>query len=1436
MRSQSRPVLWLAMASAIGACGGDDGRGRDVVEADGGDGTADGADGDDVARDSGADGDDGEDVALDSDGADGDVGHDVALDSGDDGHDGALDSDGADGDVVVGPVCGDGVAQGDEACDDGDLDDLDGCDRRCALTVVVPPPAVGEVIIDELMVSPTTPDPRGEWVELASIATANVNLSGCALADDGTDWVPFATEDSGAVELAPGALFLAASEGGAAAPQAGLVYHTMLLDDAADEVVLVCDGEEIDRVAWVPFAWPIVSGRALSLDPSRVDALANDAVGSWCAATAGTPGAVNPSCPQLDRAVDGCRLLAEASVRGFADAAVGFDVEVVEPGLTDLTPGVDASPELVIEVGVGTADADLGEPAAFAWSRALPKEGWEAPVGNAAADVWRGEVSAGVGGHAVLGRASRDGGASWTYCDRDGGALDAAVALTLVTSPCAHAACDAPPAATCAADGVHVDGFLEEGVCTPVDDDDFACAYVAERGDCGALGRVCADASGGAACGGVPPTPVAGELWFSELMLRPTATAGQWVELRSASDAPRLLTGCTLTTQDGGAEQARTWTIEAPTVIGAHGAVVIGASELFEDNGGAAVDRAWGADFGPLATTGMLAIACGDELDRVAWDTSWPGLDGGASASLSPLRRGSAANDAREGWCRATASYGVGDRGTPGGDNPNCPGDVVPVEACRLGGSGVQSPPAGTHASVPVQVVARTWTAKTLKTDVNAKLLVEVGYAARGAGPTGIGAWFPSVADTTWSASGGGVDPAEDRYLGDLAVPAVGSWDLFARATADGGNTWVVCDASGIGSAAPLALSPTPSACSPDPCGAAPVPYCKPVASGSPVEVVSSEGPAVCRLEGNAARCAWRESVTADCSDDGAQCGLDPLMAGAGATCVGFPRTPEAGEMALSELLIAAGGAASGVSGGVSGDQELGEWIELQNLTDDALELSDCGLRSAPGEAWDFGEPLTPLGYVVAPGEAVTVARGTAAGVAPIMLWRGLALDNVADEVALVCAGVEIDRVAWDARWPIVSGQAMQLSGAFMDATADDDAARWCSPGSASPNATNLVCPADRVVDDCRVVASVAAVAADVGFEAAVLVEDVGVTDLRHGPDAAIDMRVELGLGPADEAPLSSFAWRWSAAVADDAWDDRASGPAGWDRWRAEVAAHATGGLRLLGRVSLDGGATWALCGTGGLAEDATEGKAMTIAAGVCTPNPCTTPPAAFCSGATLTAFAPLGSCAVSDGAAQCSYPSESLSCAAYGGCNAVAASCTTGPARPAAVGDLVVSEVMRDSTLPAPDLGEWVEVYNATNAALDLRGCELVEGGGARTTILRAVPDIVLGGQHAVFAHSDDANVNGGIPSAFGRPRSLGAVALDNGADSLALVCGGVEIDRVAWSFGWPGATGVAMQLGRLSLDAVDNDERGAWCPAVSFYGSKGNRGTPGSLNGACF
>jgi len=88
--------------------------------------------------DADADADADEDAAADAD-ADGDGDADADDDSGADADADVDDDSGADGDVEddipeVVPVCGNTVVEGDEECDDGNFEALDGCNNECRFT------------------------------------------------------------------------------------------------------------------------------------------------------------------------------------------------------------------------------------------------------------------------------------------------------------------------------------------------------------------------------------------------------------------------------------------------------------------------------------------------------------------------------------------------------------------------------------------------------------------------------------------------------------------------------------------------------------------------------------------------------------------------------------------------------------------------------------------------------------------------------------------------------------------------------------------------------------------------------------------------------------------------------------------------------------------------------------------------------------------------------------------------------------------------------------------------------------------------------------------------------------------------------------------------------------------------------------------------------
>jgi hypothetical protein len=165
-------------------------------------------------------------------------------------------------------------------------------------------------------------------------------------------------------------------------------------------------------------------------------------------------------------------------------------------------------------------------------------------------------------------------------------------------------------------------------------------------------------------------------------------------------------------------------------------------------------------------------------------------------------------------------------------------------------------------------------------------------------------------------------------------------------------------------------------------------------------------------------------------------------------------------------------------------------------------------------------------------------------------------------------------------------------------------------------------------------------------------------------------------------------------------------------------------------------------------------------------------------------------------------------------------------------VGGLVVSEVMRDPEAVFDDLGEWLELYNPGERAVDLRGLEVGDDDGDLFTVTESV--LLEPGGLAVLAANANPHTNGGLPVDWDYPYA--SFTLANGIDELVLAHSGVIFDRVGWDDGvtFPNLAGATMALDPDHLDADSNDDGAFWCAASSPYGD-GDLGTPGGVNAAC-
>lgn len=169
------------------------------------------------------------------------------------------------------------------------------------------------------------------------------------------------------------------------------------------------------------------------------------------------------------------------------------------------------------------------------------------------------------------------------------------------------------------------------------------------------------------------------------------------------------------------------------------------------------------------------------------------------------------------------------------------------------------------------------------------------------------------------------------------------------------------------------------------------------------------------------------------------------------------------------------------------------------------------------------------------------------------------------------------------------------------------------------------------------------------------------------------------------------------------------------------------------------------------------------------------------------------------------------------------------GPPAPTAraprAGELVVSEVMADPYAVADATGEWFEVVNVSSAELDLSGLLVRDDERDAFTIAGAL--LVRPGGRVVLGVSADRRANGGAPVDY----AYTGMVLANSGDEINLVLGSTLIDRVAW---WGASSGRSVSLDASSTSATANDDASRWCDATTTFGS-GDRGTPGSANGAC-
>lgn len=168
--------------------------------------------------------------------------------------------------------------------------------------------------------------------------------------------------------------------------------------------------------------------------------------------------------------------------------------------------------------------------------------------------------------------------------------------------------------------------------------------------------------------------------------------------------------------------------------------------------------------------------------------------------------------------------------------------------------------------------------------------------------------------------------------------------------------------------------------------------------------------------------------------------------------------------------------------------------------------------------------------------------------------------------------------------------------------------------------------------------------------------------------------------------------------------------------------------------------------------------------------------------------------------------------------------------------GDIIITEILYDSSEVPDERFEWFEVFNSTDIPINMRTWLLRDQQSSMQDIAVVNDDVIVPPKgFAVFCHTLSANFNGGVVGDY----EYGHLTFGNSADELILDFDGLVIDEVWYDeeAGWPRATS-----GSLNLDPnaffLDNNDPNNWCnsPATSPVIPNGDEATPGAPNVDCW
>jgi endonuclease/exonuclease/phosphatase family metal-dependent hydrolase len=150
----------------------------------------------------------------------------------------------------------------------------------------------------------------------------------------------------------------------------------------------------------------------------------------------------------------------------------------------------------------------------------------------------------------------------------------------------------------------------------------------------------------------------------------------------------------------------------------------------------------------------------------------------------------------------------------------------------------------------------------------------------------------------------------------------------------------------------------------------------------------------------------------------------------------------------------------------------------------------------------------------------------------------------------------------------------------------------------------------------------------------------------------------------------------------------------------------------------------------------------------------------------------------------------------------------------------IVITEVMVNPAAVSDSYGEWFEIYNTSDTAINIDGWSITDNNNDVHVISSDTP--VISNEYFVLGRNSDSSLNGGLDIDY----EYNGLSFSNNTDALILSNNLDEIvDEVYYNSSWPFSSGGSMEIHNTD---IDNAQVENWYTALLTFGD-GDSGSPG-------